>query len=172
MSAAPIERYDRASAMLALFLLDAQPEIDDRSLLHALAVRSDTDEGAASGEPASPGRAEAVARAREVFTQRAQIDADVLRVAPDWPAHRQAAVDRALIRLGCHELALAKAPAELTINAMIELAKRYSTDRSGSFVNAVLDRVAHDLGRLGSGSTQGRGQARAGLPATEQAPPG
>ena len=51
-------------------------------------------------------------------------------------------VDLALLQLGCAELLYVEdVPPAVTINEFVELAKEFSTEESGSFINAVLDRV-------------------------------
>jgi N utilization substance protein B len=55
-------------------------------------------------------------------------------------------LDRAILRLGVFELAhLADVPRNVVINEAVELAKRYSTDESGRFVNGMLARIADEL---------------------------
>ena len=53
-----------------------------------------------------------------------------------------AAIDRAVLRLGVHELVhREEVPPKVAIDEAIELAKKYSTEGSGAFVNGVLDRI-------------------------------
>ena len=52
------------------------------------------------------------------------------------------AVDRALLRVGAYELIHTDTPKAVVISEMVELAKTYSTERSGPFVNGVLAAVA------------------------------
>ncbi len=64
--------------------------------------------------------------------------------AKNWDLERIAALDRILMRLAIAELtSCPDIPVKVTINEVIELAKRYSTDKSGTFINGVLDAV-HD----------------------------
>ena len=67
-------------------------------------------------------------------------------LAPGWPVHRQPPVDRAILRLAYHEMATGRAPYKVVINEAIELAKKFSSDRSPSFVNGVQDKMARQLG--------------------------
>ena len=67
-----------------------------------------------------------------------------------WEFHRIAVLDRLVLRLGTAELLyFPDVPPKVTINEAIEIAKAYSTDNSGRFVNGVLDAIFTDL-------TQGR----------------
>ena len=50
-----------------------------------------------------------------------------------------AAIDRAILRLALHELRATDTPVKVVINEAVELAKKYSSDEAGGFVNGVLD---------------------------------
>lgn len=86
------------------------------------------------------------------WTARAQADADFTSLAPQWPSHRQAGVDRAILRLAHHEVTKGITPARIAINEAVELARAFSTDKSPSFINALLDKVAAKAGaKVGTG---------------------
>jgi transcription antitermination protein NusB len=80
-------------------------------------------------------------RAEAAYAQRRDSDRLIGQYAPTWPAHRQPAVDRAILRLACWEMQQEGASPKAVINESVELAKRYSTERSPGFVNAVLDKI-------------------------------
>jgi len=62
--------------------------------------------------------------------------------AEHWSLDRMASMDRAILRLAVGELLyFPEIPANVTLNEAIELAKKYSTERSAEFVNGILDRV-------------------------------
>lgn len=64
---------------------------------------------------------------------------------PNWEADRIADVDMILIKMGITEfLHFPSIPSRVTINEYIELAKDYSTNKSGYFINGVLDKIAKD----------------------------
>ena len=74
---------------------------------------------------------------------RPQIDALIDDHCEGWTVERLPNVDRAILRLGVWELlAQAEVPAAVVIDEAVELAKEYSTERSSSFVNGVLDAIA------------------------------
>lgn len=76
------------------------------------------------------------------------IDAEIQRVAANWEFHRMAVIDRNILRLGTYELLYRNdIPPQVTLNEWIELAKRFSTRKSGAFVNGVLDRIREEKGR-------------------------
>jgi len=60
-----------------------------------------------------------------------------------------ARVDRNVLRLGAWELQRStEVPRAVILDEAVELAKRFGSEESGSFVNGVLDRIASDLGRI------------------------
>ena len=79
------------------------------------------------------------------FDERAEADAKVLSLAPTWPTHRQPAVDRAVMRLAHYELNRKSLDHRIIINECVEIAKRFSTEKSPAFVNALLDKIARTL---------------------------
>jgi N utilization substance protein B len=59
-----------------------------------------------------------------------------------WQFSRLSPVDRSILRLSVYQLKFCpEIPPKVVINEAIEMAKRYSTDKSGPFVNGVLDAV-------------------------------
>jgi len=124
-------------AFQALFLLDARGEVESDAIRAALADMADED----PAEFTAKEREGAFERALAAFRERRETDAMVRELAPTWPAHRQPAVDRALIRLAAHEMTADPSKAKVAVNEAVELAKRYSTERSPAFVNAILDKV-------------------------------
>lgn len=79
--------------------------------------------------------------ARSAWLDRDAADTVMEMLAPEWPARRQAAVDRAILRLAHYEMTKGDAPPKAVVNEAVELAKRYSTEKSPAFVNALLDKV-------------------------------
>jgi N utilization substance protein B len=72
-----------------------------------------------------------------------EIDATISRLARGWTIERMPALDRAVLRLGVFELTYrSDIPTGATISEAVELAKRFSTEESGRFVNGVLSAVA------------------------------
>lgn len=81
----------------------------------------------------------AIALVEGTIENQKQFD-DVLRkLSVGWELQRQPAVDRNILRMAMFEITyLAEVPTSVTINEAVELAKKYSTDESGRFVNGVL----------------------------------
>ena len=81
-----------------------------------------------------------------VLENRQELDRRIVEVTNNWKLDRIAAVDRAILRLGLYELLeMDEVPPKVVINESVELAKKFSTAKSGSFVNGVLDRIYQDL---------------------------
>lgn len=78
--------------------------------------------------------------------------------AQNWELSRIALVDRLVLRIAITEfMAFEDIPPKVTINEAIEVVKRYSTDRSGQFVNGILDAVLVHLQERGEVKKVGRG---------------
>jgi N utilization substance protein B len=85
-----------------------------------------------------------------------EIDDTIRRYAKDWTLERMPAIDRAVLRIGVFELGhRPDVPTGAVISEAVELAKTFSTDDSGRFVNGMLSAIAADVrpegpdGRLG-----------------------
>lgn len=71
---------------------------------------------------------------------RDSIDGRIEEVSHNWKLDRMAVIDRNIIRVAAYELMYRDdVPALVSINEAIEIAKKFSTRKSGSFVNGVLD---------------------------------
>lgn len=78
-----------------------------------------------------------------VGAHRERLDGLIRRFARDWKLERMPALDRAVLRLGAFELVFRPdVPTAAVISEAVELAKRFSTDESGRFVNGVLSSIA------------------------------
>ncbi|MBY0311822.1 MAG: transcription antitermination factor NusB [Phycisphaerales bacterium] len=86
-------------------------------------------------------RKKALLLASAAYADRAAADAFMTEQAPTWPAHRQAAVDRAILRLAHHEMISGKTHPKIAVNEAVELAKTFSTEKSPSFINGLLDKT-------------------------------
>jgi transcription antitermination protein NusB len=73
---------------------------------------------------------------------RAEIDESLQAVAKNWTIARMAAADRNILRLAAYELLYRDdAPFSVVIDEAIEIARKYSTEDSTSFINGVLDKI-------------------------------
>jgi len=105
----------------------------------ALGLLYAVDAGASSSPGEPTGRAGRLAAG--VLEHLDDIDAIIDEHATGWRVNRMPAVDRTIIRIGVYELRYTDTPVGVVISEAVELAKRYSTARSGAFVNGVLANV-------------------------------
>jgi N utilization substance protein B len=83
-----------------------------------------------------------------VTAHQEELDALIKQHSEHWRLERMAAVDRNLLRLALYELLhQPEIPAKVVINEAVELAKRYGSEESGSFINGILDRIRQHVGR-------------------------
>ena len=76
----------------------------------------------------------------------------------NWDLRRIAVIDRLVLQMAITEiLYFNDIPPKVSINEAIEVAKDYSTARSGQFVNGILDAVLEDLKQKGRLHKTGRG---------------
>ena len=80
---------------------------------------------------------------RGVGEHRGELDTVIAAHAKGWTLGRMPAIDLAVLRIGAFELFhRLDVPSAVILNEAVELAKRFSTDDSGRFVNGVLAAVA------------------------------
>ncbi len=125
-------RAIRKLAFQALFQLDARNGPDGDAVRDALndALKyNDRD------------RDKAYALALAAYEARDKADREFGLLAPEWPAHRQPAADRAALRLGHFELTTGRVPPKVAVSEAVEIARLFGGERSPGFVNGLLDRV-------------------------------
>jgi N utilization substance protein B len=67
-------------------------------------------------------------------------------------------IDKVLLRIGiCELIYFPDIPPKVSINETIEIAKEYSTARSGKFINGILDAILSELKETGKLNKTGRG---------------
>ena len=131
------------------------PGVVEEGLSSPMHVRS----GPGVGKRTSDARRFADQLVRGVIEHRDEIDARIRAVAENWDLARMAAVDRNVLRLGAYELLYRDdIPPKVSINEAVELAKRYSTADSGTFVNGILDRIMNQLLPTAEDPTQQGGE--------------
>jgi N utilization substance protein B len=95
---------------------------------------------------------------RACINQRDMSTELIKKHAQNWDFDRIAMLDIILMRLAVAELmSCSDIPIKVTINEVIELAKRYSTDKSGTFINGILDAIIEELQTNGLILKTGRG---------------
>jgi transcription antitermination protein NusB len=138
-------REIRRLAFQVVFQLDARPAGDTAGIRESLdGVDGVTDKD----------RDKAYQTGLAAFDARVEADKEFTALAPDWPVHRQAAADRAILRLAWYEMTSGKVAPKIVVNEAVELAKEFSTDKSPAFVNGLLDKV---LKRVEAAPSAGQG---------------
>ena len=127
-----IRRQARETALQILYLTDvAKMPVEDA----IIAVLADTE---------LPDKANdfSTLLARGAMERRAALDEFIVKYAENWELHRMAAVDRNILRLAAFELLhYPETPVSVVIDEAVEIAKSFSTQDSGKFVNAILDKI-------------------------------
>lgn len=81
---------------------------------------------------------------RGTSEHQGEIDKIVEQYADNWSIHRMAVIDRNILRFATYELLfMADIPPKVTINEAVNLAKKFSQEESGKFVNGILDKINH-----------------------------
>ena len=85
---------------------------------------------------------------RGALEHRDAIDEHIKKHAKNWDFHRIAAVDRNIMRLAIYEMLFREdIPPIVSINEAVDIAKKFSTEDSGKFVNGILDKIRGELMR-------------------------
>lgn len=69
----------------------------------------------------------------------AALDEIIVKHCENWRFERLAAIDRAVLRLAIYEMRLADTPPKVVLNEAVDLAKKFSSEEAGGFVNGILD---------------------------------
>lgn len=81
-----------------------------------------------------------------VMDRQEQLDAIIKPKLRNWDPERLAQIDTILLQMGvCEFLYFETIPIKVTINEYIDLAKEYSTQQSGQFINGILDNIRKEL---------------------------
>ena len=99
--------------------------------------------------PGDPeGREYADAAVRGSAGELEAVDESIRKASTNWRIERMARVDRNVLRLAAYEMLYREdIPPIVSINEAVDIAKRFSTNDSGKFVNGILDSVKGELMR-------------------------
>ena len=130
-------RKARELALQCLYQLDVQNEADPSRQLPEFWRRHPVD-------PEVQSFAEHLVRGTKLH--QGKIDELIQQYAENWELERMAVVDRNILREGIFELLwMSEVPPKVVINEALEIAKKFSTHESSSFINGILDRVHKEL---------------------------
>jgi N utilization substance protein B len=77
-----------------------------------------------------------------VFENNKKIDEIIAKSSENWSLHRMDPVERNILRLAVYELKYCSdIPPKVTINEAIELGKKFGSEKSGAFINGILDKI-------------------------------
>jgi transcription antitermination protein NusB len=94
----------------------------------------------------------------KTINNKEEIDVVVEEQIKNWEMHRLAAIDKFILRMAiCEYLYFDDIPTKVTLNESIELAKKFSTGKSGTFVNGILDGALKKLKKEGRIEKKGKG---------------
>ena len=74
-----------------------------------------------------------------------ELDELIAKHAENWRLERISSIDRAILRLALHEMRATDTPPKVVINEAVELAKKFSSEEAGGFVNGILDTYRKSL---------------------------
>lgn len=95
---------------------------------------------------------------KKVIDTHDELDTLIKAKVTNWEFGRLAIIDKVILRMCiCEMIYFDDIPPKVSINEAIEIARRYSTDKSDKFVNGVLDSVLDDLKSSGKMRKSGRG---------------
>jgi N utilization substance protein B len=124
----------RELALKVLFQLENKPEDDAQAVLEYHAA-----EDSVTSEVAEFARG----LIEGVISNRERLDQLISEASSHWRLDQMGKVDRVVLRIAVYEIAIDReVPVKAAINESIELAKTFSGEESGRFVNGVLGKVA------------------------------
>jgi N utilization substance protein B len=128
-----MRRQSRELALQVLFQTEFAPQISYSDIMEVLG---------ASMEQDVVGYADDLVRG--VQANKSAIDAKIQSASSHWKVERMATIDRNILRVATYEMCFATNPVKgnIAINESVEIAKKFGTTESASFVNGLLDQVA------------------------------
>jgi N utilization substance protein B len=126
-------RQARELALQILFQTEFAPQISPKTLLDVF-EQSVEDETISYADVLVKG----------VQAKKSDIDSKIQASSAHWKVERMATIDRNILRIAVYEMKFASEPIKenIAINEAVEIAKKYGTTESASFVNGLLDQVS------------------------------
>jgi N utilization substance protein B len=137
----PSRHRSRKRALQVLFQADIrhqEPGAAVRTFYDSLAFAEEDDQPAVT-DPFMEELVAGTIRARDEIDQRISSHSE------HWRLDRMAVVDRNILRLAVYEMTTVGTPPPVVIDEALELARRFSSEESGAFINGVLDAVRRGL---------------------------
>ncbi|MBN1687851.1 MAG: transcription antitermination factor NusB [Candidatus Omnitrophica bacterium] len=96
------------------------------------------------GQPAKEVQEFAEVLVKGTLQNQQEIDKVISNAAENWELGRMAVVDKNIMRAATYELLyLEDVPQKVSINEAVNMAKKFSQEDSGKFVNGILDKINH-----------------------------
>lgn len=142
-------RQAREWAVQMLTAADLNPPADVESLINSHWEQLPTleEDGSSPKVPKEKYRVFAEERVKGVLSELSEIDAALSELLENWDLFRLGTVERSVLRMGCWELKNTDVPAAVVINEAVDLVNWYSSPKSRTIVNGVLDRYAAKIKR-------------------------
>jgi N utilization substance protein B len=74
-----------------------------------------------------------------------ELDEMIAKHSTNWNMNNIAVIDLTILRIATYELMFTPTPAPVIMNEAIEIAKKFSSDSSGKFVNGIINSIAEEL---------------------------
>lgn len=127
-----IRRKSREMALQALFCMDTLGD-DSEEMIQELCTLL---------EPQEKVRPFGLELVRGVVAKKAEIDGRLAETSSNWKLARMDYVDRNVIRIAVYEMLFCNdIPEKVAINEAIDIGKKYGTEKSGAFINGILDSI-------------------------------
>lgn len=141
-------RLAREWAIQMLTAADLNPPEDIPAFMNAYWEQIgslEEEDGGPGKEPTGRYRKFAEARVVGVLETVKELDQILTGLLEHWDLYRLGTVERAVLRLGVWEIKYAEVPGPVAINEAVDLANWFSSPKSRTLVNGVLDRYAKSL---------------------------
>lgn len=128
-----MRRQSRELALQVLFQIEFAPPISYPDLMEVLSTSLEKDIVQYADEII-----------KGVQASKGDIDSKIQMASSHWKVDRMATIDRNILRIAVYEMRFAPVPLKenIAINEAVEIAKKFGTTDSASFVNGLLDQVA------------------------------
>lgn len=140
-------RQAREWAIQMLTAADLNPPDDVQGLMASFWSQISDLEADDGGMPEVRGKLKEFAEERVVgvLSSMKDIDEKLVKLLDHWDLYRLGTVERMVLRMGIWEMDHADVPKPVVINEAVDLANWFSTPKSRTLVNGVLDRYAKSL---------------------------
>ena len=135
----------RKGRELVLTLLYREEFSDDKNIKRAIEniIRLDTEQTGSNVKDFAEDLFRGVLANGEI------IDKLLEKYLEHWEINRVAVIDKSIMKMAIYEILLRDdIPDVVSIDEAVDLAKKYSTENSGGFVNGILDRIRKDKKKI------------------------